>query len=30
MNLADGADFIDINTGAQMVTADNVDSVEPE
>ena len=30
MNLAHDAQFIDINTGAQLVTADNVSEVEPE
>ena len=30
MNLAHGCDFIDINTGAQLVDSTNVDTVEPE
>lgn len=30
MNLAHGCDFIDINTGAQLVDSNNVDSVDPE
>ena len=30
MNVADGAPFIDINTGAQLVDSTNVDSVDPE
>lgn len=30
MNLAHGCDFIDINTGAQLVDSTNVDAVEPE
>lgn len=30
MGVKYGADFLDIDTGAQMVTAENVDSVQPE
>lgn len=30
LNLAHGCDFIDINTGAQLVDSTNVDGVEPE
>ncbi|MFR8547607.1 MAG: substrate-binding domain-containing protein [Lachnospiraceae bacterium] len=30
MNLAHGCDFIDLNTGAQLVTGENVAEVEPE
>lgn len=30
MNLAHDGQFIDVNTGAQLVTADNVNEVEPE
>lgn len=30
LNAAHGAQFIDVNTGAQLVTADNVAEVEPE
>ncbi len=30
MNIAHGCDFIDINTGAQLVDSSNVDGVEPE
>ena len=28
--LVNGAEYTDVNTGAQMVTADNVNEVEPE
>lgn len=30
MNLAHDGQLIDVNTGAQLVTADNVNEVEPE